>query len=116
MTCECLTAGGYSVLQAGRGDQAIEVARQYKGPIHLILSDVVLPDMSGPSAVAMVQALHPETGVLFVSGYAEVPLAQALIAQGAILLQKPVSRSDLMRKVDEILHLHTLSAKGAQSQ
>ncbi len=116
VTCECLTAGGYSVLQAGRGDQAIEVARQYKGPIHLILSDVVLPDMSGPSAVAMVQALHPETGVLFVSGYAEVPLAQALIAQGAILLQKPVSRSDLMRKVDEILHLHTLSAKGAQSQ
>jgi len=42
---------------------------------------------------------------LFVSGYAEVPVAQRLIEEGAMLLQKPVSRSDLMRKVDEILHL-----------
>ena len=114
--CECLTAGGYGVLQAGRGDQAIEVAQQYKGPIHLILSDVVLPDMNGPSAVTKVQALHPETEVLFVTGYAEVPAAQRLIAQGAILLQKPVSRRDLMTKVDEILHLRIRSAKGVQSQ
>jgi CheY-like chemotaxis protein len=105
VTCECLTAGGYSVLQAGRGDHAIEVAQQYKGPIHLMVSDVVLPDMNGPSSVARVQALHPETKVLFVSGYAEVSVAQKLIEEGAILLQKPVSRSDLMRKVDEILHL-----------
>jgi PAS domain S-box-containing protein len=105
MTCECLTAGGYSVLPAGRGSWAIELAQQSKGPIHLILSDVVLPDMSGPSAVRTVQALHPETRVLFVSGYAEVPVAQELIAEGAILMQKPVSRRDLMRKVDEILHL-----------
>jgi PAS domain S-box-containing protein len=116
VTCECLTAGGYSVLQAGRGDHAIEVAQQYKGPIHLILSDVVLPDISGPSAVATVQALHPETKVLFVSGYAEVPVAQKLIEEGAILLQKPVSRSDLMRKVGEILHLRIPSAEGVQSQ
>jgi PAS domain S-box-containing protein len=116
VTCECLAAGGYSVLQAGRGDQAIEVAQQYKGPIHLMVSDVVLPDMNGPSSVARVQALHPETKVLFVTGYVEVPVAQTLIAQGAILLQKPVPRSDFMRKVDEVLHLRASSAKGVQSQ
>jgi DNA-binding NtrC family response regulator len=110
VTCEFLTAGGYSVLQAGRGEESIEVAEQYKGPIHLMLSDVVLPDISGPSAVAAVQALHPETKVLFVSGYTEVPVAQKFIAEGAILLQKPVSRSDLMKKVDEILHLRIPSA------
>jgi PAS domain S-box-containing protein len=104
VTCEELTAGGYSVLQAGRGDQVIEMAQQYEGPIHLIISDVVLPDMNGPSAVARVQALHPEVKALFVSGYAEVPIAQKLIQESAILLQKPVSRSDLLRKVDEILH------------
>ncbi len=115
VTCECLTAGGYSVLQAGRGGQAIELAQQSKGPIHLILSDVVLPDMSGPSAVATVLALHPETKVLFVSGYAEVHVAQKLIEEGAILLQKPVSRSELMRKVDEILHLRIPSAEGASN-
>jgi two-component SAPR family response regulator len=55
-----------------------------------------------------VQELHPETKVLFISGYTETPTAQTLIAQGDILLQKPVLRGDLMRKVDEILHLRTL--------
>src|SRR5271157_1820040 len=115
VTCEMLTAEGYSVLQAGRGDQTINVAQQYKGPIHLMVSDVVLPDMSGPSAVASVQALHPETKVLFVSGYAEVPVAQKLIEEGAILLQKPVSRSELMRKVDEMLHRRIPSVEGASN-
>jgi PAS domain S-box-containing protein len=114
--CEVLTGAGYSVLQAGRGNQTIDLARQYEGPIHLMVSDVVLPDMSGPAAVARVQALHPETKVLFVSGYAEVSVAQRLIEQGAILLQKPVSRSDLMRKVVEILHLRIPPGKSVQSQ
>jgi two-component system, cell cycle sensor histidine kinase and response regulator CckA len=116
VTYEELTAGGYSVLQAARGDQAIEMAQQYKGQIHLMVSDVVLPGMNGPSAVASVQALHPETKFLFISGYTEVPVAQKLIEDGARLLQKPVSRSDLMRNVDEILHLRTPSAKGTQFQ
>jgi PAS domain S-box-containing protein len=116
VTCEILTAGGYSVLPAGRGGQAIELARQYQGPIHLMLSDVVLPDISGPSVVGAVQALHPETKVLFVSGYAEVPVAQKIIAAGAVLLHKPVSRSDLMREVDEILHLRIPSAKDVHSR
>jgi len=104
VTCECLTTNGYDVLQAGRGNHAIEVAEQYKGPIALIVSDVVLPDMSGPSVATKVRASHPEAQVLYVSGYAEVPVAQQLIAEGAILLQKPLSRGDLLRKVDEMLH------------
>ena len=108
VTCECLTTNGYNVLQAGRGNHAIDVAEQYKGPIALIVSDVVLPDMSGPSVAAKVRALHPEAKVLYVSGYAEVPVAQQLIAEGAILLQKPLSRGDLLSKVDEMLHLRNL--------
>ena len=107
VTCECLTTNGYNVLQAGRGNHAIEVAEQYKGPIALIVSDVVLPDMSGPSVATKVRASHPEAQVLYVSGYAEVPVAQQLIAEGAILLQKPLSRGDLLNKVDEMLHLRT---------
>jgi PAS domain S-box-containing protein len=107
VTCECLTASGYNVLQAGRGNHAIDMAEQYKGAIALVVSDVVLPDMSGPSVAAKVRALHPEAKVLYVSGYAEVPVAQQLIAEGAILLQKPLSRGDLLRKVDEMLHLRT---------
>ncbi|MFZ0439929.1 MAG: PAS domain S-box protein, partial [Candidatus Sulfotelmatobacter sp.] len=107
VTCECLTTNGYNVLQAGRGNHAIEVAEQYKGPIALIVSDVVLPDMSGPSVATKVRASHPEAQVLYVSGYAEVPVAQQLIAEGATLLQKPLSRGDLLNKVDEMLHLRT---------
>ena len=102
---EFFTTNGYNVLQAGRGSHAIEVAEQHKGLIALIISDVVLPDMSGPSVVTKVRALHPEAKVLYVSGYAEVPVAQQLIAEGATLLLKPVSRGDLLRKVDEMLHL-----------
>jgi signal transduction histidine kinase/ActR/RegA family two-component response regulator len=105
--CKCLTTNGYNVLQAGRGNHAIDVAEQYKGPIALIVSDVVLPDMSGLLVATKVRALHPEAKVLYVSGYAEVPVAQQLIAEGAILLQKPLSRSDLLRKLDEMLHLRT---------
>ena len=109
VTCEFLTAGGYTVLQAGRGSLTIEEAQRYKGRIQLIISDVVLPDMSGPSVVERVQALHPGLKVLFVSGYAEVPVAQKLIEEGFILLQKPVSRTALMKTVDELLHLHTVA-------
>ncbi|MCU1268807.1 MAG: multi-sensor hybrid histidine kinase [Acidobacteriaceae bacterium] len=109
VTCECLTTNGYNVLQAGRGNHAIDVAEQYKGPIALIVSDVVLPDMNGPSVATKVRALHPEAKVLYVSGYAGVPVAQQLIAEGAILLQKPLSRGDLLRKVDEVLHRPAVS-------
>jgi CheY-like chemotaxis protein len=108
ITCEFLMASGYNVLQASRGDVALELASQYKGPIPLIVSDVVLPEMSGPSAVSKLRELHPETKALFVSGYAEVPVAQQLIEEGATLLQKPVSRIDLLRKVDEMLHARAL--------
>jgi CheY-like chemotaxis protein len=104
VTCEFLMASGYNVLQASRGGTAIDLAKQYKGAIPLIISDVVLPEMSGPTAVSKLRKLHPEMKALFVSGYAEVPVAQQLIAEGAAFLQKPVSGMDLLRKVDEMLH------------
>ena len=71
----------------------------------MIISDVVLPEMSGPSAVSKLQSVHPEMQVLYVSGYAGVPVAQQLLAGGATLLQKPVSRLDLLREVNQMLHL-----------
>ncbi|HLV88324.1 MAG TPA: PAS domain S-box protein [Candidatus Sulfotelmatobacter sp.] len=104
VTCEFLMASGYNVLQASRGDIALDLASQYQGAIPLVVSDIVLPEMDGPSAVSKLQKLHPEMQVLFVSGFAEVPVAQQLIAEGAPLIQKPVSRIDLMRKIDEMLH------------
>lgn len=107
VTCELLTHSGYQILQADCPDTAMEVATKHTGAISLIVSDVVLPEMGGPSVVAKLQRLHPEMKALYVSGYAEVPVAQQLVAAGAILLQKPVSRKDLLTKVDEILHSQT---------
>jgi two-component system cell cycle sensor histidine kinase/response regulator CckA len=112
VTAEMLRADGYNVLQAGSGKIAIELAAQYKGAIPLIVSDVVLPEMSGPAAVSKLQALHPEMRPLFVSGYAEVPVTQQLIACGAALLQKPIAREDLMRKVAEMLQSEDTLASG----
>ncbi len=104
VTCEFLTASGYKVLQASRGDEAISLAEHYKGEIALIISDVVLPEMSGPLAVKKLQALHPEMKALYVSGYTEVPVAQQIIAEGLTVMSKPVPRIDLLNKVDEMLH------------
>jgi two-component system, cell cycle sensor histidine kinase and response regulator CckA len=104
VTYTCLTSGGYNVLQAGRGDAAIDMAKCYEGRITLIISDVILPEMSGPSVVEKLQAVHPEAKVLYVSGYVDAPATQRLIADGTVLLQKPVSRENLLRKIDELLH------------
>jgi DNA-binding NtrC family response regulator len=104
VTYEFLVASGYNVLQARRGDHAFDLAGLYPGSISLIISDVVLPDMNGPAAVKKVETLHPETKALYVSGHTAAPVAQQLIAEKAMLMQKPVSRRDLLRKVDEILH------------
>ena len=104
VTCEFLAASGYNVIQAGRGDSALDLAAQYQGRISLAISDVVMPEMSGPLAISKLRLSHPEVQVLYVSGYAEVPIVQELIAEGAILLQKPLSRMTLLTKVDELLH------------
>jgi PAS domain S-box-containing protein len=102
---EFLTTRGYNVLQAGRGDDAIDLAEQFTGSISLIVSDIVLPDTKGPSAVTKIQALHPEANVLYVTGYAAAPLVQQLVSQGAVIMQKPVSGRALLKKVNEMLRL-----------
>ena len=104
VTCEFLAASGYNVIQASRGDLALDLAAQYKGRISLVISDVVMPEMSGPLAVSKLRLSHPEVQALYVSGYAETPVVQELIAEGALLLQKPLSRMTLLTKVDELLH------------
>jgi len=82
----------------------------------LMVSDVVLPDMTGPSVVERIRTLHPEICAFYVSGYTNVPAAQKIVEEGAILMQKPISRSDFMGTVDALLDLRTPSALTSQSQ
>jgi two-component system, cell cycle sensor histidine kinase and response regulator CckA len=104
LTREMLQDSGYSVLVAHDGEQALEIASQHKGSIHLLLTDVVMPKMGGPALAKQLALLRPETKLLYMSGYTRSSAAtQELAESGMGLLQKPFTRSTLTRKVRDVL-------------
>jgi len=103
-TGEFLTRCGYTVLEAENGEEALRVSRDYGDPIHMMISDVVMPKMSGPVLAEHISAERPHIKVLFVSGYAEdTVLRHGKIDVSAHFLQKPFCLSVLARKVRETL-------------
>jgi len=103
-TREFFVRRGYTVLAASNGEQAIQMSQQYCGPIDLMISDVVMPQMSGPNLAARLAAERPRMKVLFVSGYAEnTILRPGKIEADTCLLQKPFGLDVLARKVREVL-------------
>jgi len=104
LVCEVLAARGYTVLEAVRGEEAIRMAREHKGRIHLLLADVVMPEMSGPQALEKIRQKHPRVKVLFMSGYTdEAMVHHGILDSGAPFLQKPFLPEALARKVREVL-------------
>jgi FixJ family two-component response regulator len=80
------------------------MAQRHAGPIHLFLSDVVMPGISGPEVAKEIVKIRPEIRVVFMSGYSDSPFIQHSMAQGdAAFLQKPVMPGVLARKVREQL-------------
>jgi PAS domain S-box-containing protein len=101
---ESLQRAGYKVLEAGAGNAALQVVKNHRGPIHLLLTDVVMPKMGGHDLAQQVSMLHPEISVLYISGYAEsVAVHKVFQEQSAGFLQKPFSMDSLVRNVREIL-------------
>ena len=95
---------GYRVLAAGIGAEAIALARQHDGPIHVLLTDIVLPGMSGREVALAVLAERPEVRVLFMSGYTDDAIVQhGVLEPGLAFLQKPFTINALLRKVREVL-------------
>jgi CheY-like chemotaxis protein len=91
---------GYQVLQADHGEEALRVAADHSGPIHLLVSDVVMPVMGGPELAKRLRAQRPELRVLFVSGYpAGDPLTEHDLGFPILFLAKPFSPSRLARRV-----------------
>ena len=109
---ELLGAGGYQVLQARDGSDAVRIARRYKKPIHLLLSDVVMPRMNGVDAAAVVRRLHPESKVLFISGY---PPKGVTTAVSEALLFKPFSRTVLAQRVRETMQERRPASKATRN-
>jgi hypothetical protein len=99
---------GYTVLEAGRADDALSVCLRHKGPIHLVLTDVVLPHMSGRDLAGRLKALFPDIRVLYMSGYTQDAVAShGVIEPGAALLQKPFTSDVLASKICDVLDAAT---------
>jgi two-component system, cell cycle sensor histidine kinase and response regulator CckA len=99
-----LARSGYTVLEANDGEDALRVSREYSGPIHLMVTDVVMPRMGGPRLAEQLAEERPDMKVLFVSGYAENTVLQyGKIDVTTRFLQKPFSLKALARKVREVL-------------
>jgi two-component system cell cycle sensor histidine kinase/response regulator CckA len=98
-----LTAHGYNVLEAADGFEGLSVGRQYEGPIHLLLSDIVMPGPNGPQVSEELTNFRPDMRTLFISGYPEFAGDSRVPHQGMILLPKPFTQNDLLRKMREIL-------------
>ena len=100
LTKRVLEEAGYVVLEARGGAEAVEKCGRYRGPIHLVLTDVVMPQMSGPALSEAIEALHPETKVLYMSGYTdeaiEIPDAPH---ESVRFLQKPFTTASLLHAV-----------------
>jgi DNA-binding response OmpR family regulator len=102
ITRRFLMGQGYLVLEAEDGYQALLVARGHKGPIDLVITDVVMPRMGGLQFVAQLQEIQPDNRVLYLSGYTDAyPIQERLV--GASLLKKPFSEDALLRRVRALL-------------
>jgi CheY-like chemotaxis protein len=104
-TAQMLRSLGYTVLEASNGDEALRVAQTYsKTPIHIVLTDLVLPKLSGQRVAERLIRLRPGIKVLFTSGYTEhVVLQHGRLAYDVAFLQKPFRYATLARKIREVL-------------
>jgi two-component system cell cycle sensor histidine kinase/response regulator CckA len=102
LTRRLLIEHGYSVLDAGHPDQALQIARQHSGPIDMLLTDVVMPGMNGRVLVEKLAAIRPLPRIIYMSGYSGFTHGD-LFDSEANFLSKPFSRDTLFRKLQEVM-------------
>ncbi|HXB54633.1 MAG TPA: response regulator [Vicinamibacteria bacterium] len=101
---ECLEASGYTVVEARHPGHALEIAQAHAVHIHLLITDVVMPGMSGSELAARLVGSHREMKVLYMSGYTDdAVVLHGVLAANAAFLQKPFTMEALARKVREVL-------------
>ena len=101
---DLLAQRGYTVLEACDGAEALGIAHQHQGTIHLLCTDVVMPVVGGRELAEKMALLRPDTKVLFMSGYTDSAVtARGVLETGIFLLQKPFTLDALTRKVREVL-------------
>jgi two-component system cell cycle sensor histidine kinase/response regulator CckA len=99
-----LAESGYVVLEANGGEQAISLCKEHKEPIDLLITDVVMPKISGKEVAEQLQRIHPETKVLFMSGYTDEAIVHhGIVDSNIAFIQKPFSERALAQKIREVL-------------
>jgi PAS domain S-box-containing protein len=106
---EYLEMSGYSVIEAEDGHTALELAAMHAGTIHLLMTDVVMPGISGRELAERVKLIRPKINVLYMSGYTDQAVVHhGILDMDAVLLQKPFTMATLSTKLREILTAETV--------
>jgi len=104
MVSKTLQNKGYTVVEARHGNEAIEICQRYQGPIHLMVTDVVMPQISGRELAERLAPMRPEMKILYMSGYPDNTIVHhGVLEPGTAFLQKPFSLNALELKVREVL-------------
>ncbi|HSA92654.1 MAG TPA: PAS domain S-box protein [Terriglobales bacterium] len=94
---------GFHVLTASNGSEALQLARQHQGPIQALVTDIVMPGITGPELAHQIAELFPQVRIIFTSGYTgDTVLSQGMLRPGSTLLQKPFPLEDLVRALQGI--------------
>ena len=102
--CRMLREQGYLVLEAANGEHALRVMQEHHAPIHLVITDVMMPEMDGAELVTLLRDWYPGMRVLFISGYSKQFLeARGDTVEGSAFMAKPFALGDMARKVRDLL-------------
>ncbi len=105
LAARILRARGYAVLEASNGKEALRIAGEYAGEIQLVLTDVIMPGMSGKDLVSKLKATRPGIKAFYISGYTDNAIVHhGILDPGIAFLQKPFTAENLARKVREVLN------------
>jgi signal transduction histidine kinase/CheY-like chemotaxis protein len=117
LASEMLQMNGYKVLKARSGREALDLVRRHGHPIHLLLTDVVMPQMSGRQLAEGIAGIHPGIRVLYMSGYTDGVIGHhGVLDAGVAYLQKPFTADLLARKVREVLDSRESRGPGEASK
>ena len=104
LIAEYLTECGYAIVAAGDGNEALRLAQSHHGPIHMLVTDVVMPGMSGPELAQKLSKTHPAAKRVYISGYNDSPLLrEELLGDGVTFIHKPIRPVELARRLRSVL-------------
>jgi two-component system cell cycle sensor histidine kinase/response regulator CckA len=114
LTRTCLESGGYSVIDVSNGEAAIRTVTENHGTIHLMVTDVIMPGISGRQLAESLSLLRHDMKVLYISGYtADLIARHGILERKVVLLEKPFTKEALLRKVRQVMDGYLARAAGA---